>query len=564
MACKIDDFVNNPRHFVIRNPDGHARRLVSALIGLAIAVGGLLPNASANAGNVLSNPGFEADPAGQTQTIVNWTWYGGNAYNETGAPAHGGTNYLKVYGQFNSATNYSGAYQDNSSAAGAIYSADGWAYSLSSDGGGIHGEDLIWLQVTFRDALNNVLSLYRSAIVSGTNIASYGGLNNWLHLPITNICSFINSADIVVPPGAVTNTSTNLVAPAGTASVRYQIIFEQGPDNANGSAYFDDCTLNQTGGTSVPQTAWNIVWSDEFNGTTINPQNWTFEIGNNNGWGNSELEYYTSSSQNAYVSNGLLHIVARQQAMGGFNYTSARMKTEGLFSKKYGRFEFRAKLPAGVGFWPALWMLGTNITTVPWPGCGEIDVTENNGANLANEQGSLHSGSDETQVYTFPNGDSVTNFHTYLLEWTTDAIKWYVDGNVDYYETQTSWASSVGPYPTPFNQPFFIILNLAVGGNYLGNPSTNTINANSVFPGDMQVDYVRVYDQTAPMQLTPMLTSSNTLRLTWPTNIICHLQAQTNSTGLTTNWVDLVSTVSPYVVPLSGSNVSVFYRLASP
>jgi len=120
--------------------------------------------------------------------------------------------------------------------------------------------------------------------------------------------------------------------------------------------YFDDCTLNQTGGPST-SLAWNIVWSDEFNGTSINPRNWTFDTGNNSGWGNSELEYYTSSTQNAYVSNGLLHIVARQQATNGFSYTSARMKTEGLYSKTYGRFEWRVKLPQGVGFWPATWML---------------------------------------------------------------------------------------------------------------------------------------------------------------------------------------------------------------
>ena len=131
-------------------------------------------------------------------------------------------------------------------------------------------------------------------------------------------------------------------------------------------------------------------------------------------------------------------------------------------------------------------------------------------------------------------------------------------------KTQTSWTSSKGPYPTPFNQPFFIILNLAVGGDYLGDPSPSTINAGSTFPGDMQVDYVRVYDQTAPMQITPVLLSSNTLQLAWPTNIVCHLQAQTNSTGPTANWVDIAGSTSPHAVPLSRANASVFYRLASP
>ncbi len=567
MLLKPDRLVSPPRCRNPRKPARCGQSFVLSFISMATLMVLLVPIELATAGNILNNPGFESDLPGESQTIVNWTWYGqswGNTFNETGAPAHGGANYFKVFGQFMTNFNYSGVFQDNPSAFGAIYSADGWAYTASSDGGGIHGEDLIWLEVTFRDASNNVLALYRSDIVSVTNIANYGGLNAWLHLPITNKCSFSNATAVVALPGTVTNTSTNLVAPTGTTSVRYQIVFEQGPNNDNGSMYFDDCALTQTGGTPVPPTAWNIVWSDEFNGTSINPQNWTFETGNNNGWGNNELEFYTSSSQNAYVSNGLLHIVARQQSIQGFNYSSARMKTEGLYSKTYGRFEFRAKLPAGAGFWPALWMLGANIASINWPGCGEIDVMENNGSVLGNVQGSLHSGSDETAVYTLPNGGSVTDFHTYLLEWTPDAVKWYVDSDLYYYETQTSWTSSVGNYPTPFNQPFFILLNLAVGGNYLGNPSPATINANSVFPGDMQVDYVRVYDQTAVMQITPTMVSSNNLRLTWPTNIVCHLQAQTNSAGLSSNWVDLPGTTSPYFTTLAKTNASVFYRLASP
>lgn len=536
----------------------------SPLLGIALSLAFHVPACFASAANILNNPGFESDLPGESQTIVNWTWYGqswGDTFTETGSLAHTGSNYFKVFGQFITNYNYSGIFQDNPSAFGATYSADGWAYSLSSDE--IRGQDVIWLEVTFRDATNNVLALYRSDMVSITNLASYGGPNAWIHLPITNKCSFSNTTAIVTLPGAVTNTSTSLVAPAGTATVRYQVVFEQGPNEDGGSMYFDDCSLNWIGGTPVPPTAWNIVWSDEFNGANINPQVWTYDTGGG-GWGNNELEYYTSNSQNSYVSNGLLHIVARQQSTNGLNYTSARMKTQGLYTRTYGRFEFRAKLPAGVGFWPALWMLGEDINSIGWPGCGEIDVMENNGNMLGNVQGSLHSGSDETAVYTLPNGGSVTNFHTYILEWTPDAVKWYVDSDTYYYETQTSWYSSVGSYPTPFNQPFFIIMNVAVGGNYLGNPSTSNINANSTFPGDMQVDYVRIYDQTPLMQITPTLLASNSLRLTWPTNILCHLQTQTNSSGLTAHWIDLPGTTSPYFVTPSKTNTDVFYRLASP
>jgi beta-glucanase (GH16 family) len=266
------------------------------------------------------------------------------------------------------------------------------------------------------------------------------------------------------------------------------------------------------GGVAQGQTL-SLVWSDEFNGASIDLTKWTFDIGNgaqsgNPGWGNDELEYYTSNSANVYVTNGFLHIHAQLQvtntAEGTFNYTSARMKTQGLFNKTYGRIEWRAQLPGGTGFWPALWSLGSNIVSVPWPGCGEIDVVENNGATITFEQGSLHSSNDgagnPTQVYNFTGGNSITNFHVYDLDWMTNgsggvSITWSVDGVA--YETQTSWDSSTGnPYPWPFNQPLFFLMNLAVGGNYLGNPSTNAINPS--MPGDIVVDYMRVFNYSAP------------------------------------------------------------------
>jgi len=400
----------------------------------------------------------------------------------------------------------------------------------------------------------NALAMYRSPIITSNNIASFGGLNTWFDLRVTNQWSFTNSGGVAIGLERI-NVATNLVAPPGTVLIRYQVVFEQGSDNANGSAYFDDCTLTQTGG---PVTAWNIIWSDEFNGTSISPTNWTFDVGGG-GWGNSELEYYTSRTNNAYVSNGLLHIVAQKEAYGGNNYTSARMKTEGLYSKEYGRIEWRAKLPNGVGFWPALWLLGTNITSVGWPGCGEIDAMENKGSDLTQVQGSLHSGSDETAVYTLPNGGSVTNFHTYMLQWLTNSIQFYVDDQL--YETQTNWSDSLGSYPTPFNQPFFIIMNVAVGGNYLGNPITNYINSSSIFPGDMQVDYVRVYDLTAPLQISITETNSQVV-LTWPSNIVCHLEAQTNSLG-PNGWANVAGSRTPFLAAFRGAG-TVFYRLVSP
>ncbi len=505
----------------------------------------------AHSANLLINPGFEADPAGQTQVLVGWQTYGQNSYSETSATiAHSGTNYYKVYQAFSSSANSNGIYQDHISGPGTVYSAGGWAYTSSSDTLG--GQNVGWVEVTSREASGNILALYRSALIT-TNLIATGQFpkNTWVYLPITN----------QYDPGtlAITNTTSALTAPARTSFVRYRIVFQGDAQNSAGSLYFDDLELVQTAG--APYGNWNIVWSDEFNGSSINPGVWTFDIGTGSGgWGNNELEYYTSRTNNAFVSGGLLHLVARQESYAGSSYTSARMKTQGLYSKTYGRFEFRARLPQGLGFWPALWMLGTNITSVGWPACGEIDVMENKGAYPTNVQGSLHSGSDETKVYTLPGG-SVTNFHIYLLEWTTNAINWFVDGLL--YETQTNWSSSIGPYPAPFDRPFFLIMNLAVGGNYLGNPSTNAINANSTFPAEVQVDYLRIYDQTAPLQISVTRSNGNVL-LTWPTNIVCHLQMQTNSagTGLTGNWVDLPGTTSPLLA--APTNACAFYRLASP
>jgi beta-glucanase (GH16 family) len=515
---------------------------------------------AAGATNVLTNPGFE------TGSLSGWTTIGpNNSIQSSAGMAHGGVDFYKVYGQFNAAYNYTGIYQDNASGPGVTYLADGWAFSLGSDGGGIHGQDQIWLEVSFRDASYNALALYRSSIVSGANlanIAGFNGTNVWFDLQITNQCSFTNASGLILFPGTVTNTVTNLVAPAGTVYARYQAVFVQGPDNANGSMYFDDLTLNQTGGTvAVPPTPqWNIVWSDEFNGNSINTANWTFENGNNRGWGNNELEYYTGRSQNAYVSNGLLHIVAQREYTNGYFYTSARMKTQNLFTETYGRFQWRAATPAGTGMWPALWMLGANFPSAGWPACGEIDVMENNGASPGSVQSSLHSGSDETGHYPFQNGDSVTNFHIYEVDWQNGSISFSVDGNV--FESQSGWSSSIGAFPAPFNAPFFLIMNLAVGGNYVGNPSTNSINAGAAFPAEVQVDYVRVYEQTAPLALSIATQLDGSLSLSWPTGIVCHLQSSSGLSGA--NWSDVAGATNPFSVIPDPNSSGLFYRLLSP
>ncbi len=511
---------------------------------------------SALAGNVLTNPGFESDPPGQGQNLAGWTWYGqnwGNTFNETGPVARSGGNYFKVFQGFTGTINYSGIYQDYISGPGATYSADGWAETVATDA--IAGQNCAWLEVTFRDAAARVLALYRSSIIS-TNATLAGAFpeNAWCDLPVTN--------QYDPNTHAMTNCAGALVAPPGTCFVRCQVVFQGDAAGSTGSVYFDDLSLNLT--SAAPYGDWNIVWSDEFNGSAIDTNTWTFDLGNggsNPGWGNNELEYYTDRTNNAYVADGLLHIVAQRESTNGFNYTSARMKSQGLAAWQYGRFEWRAALPAGTGFWPALWLLGTNITTVSWPGCGEIDVTENNGAALANVQGSLHSGSDETAVYTFPDGGSVTNFHNYVIDWSTNAFLFYVDGHL--YETQTNWTSNLGAaYPAPFNQPFFILMNLAVGGNYVGNPAVAAINANGGFPGQLLVDYLRVYQPTAPLKIA-LARASDTLLVSWPSNVVGHLQARLNSPGgLGSDWLDQTQYSNP--ASILPTNHSGFYRIQSP
>jgi len=251
----------------------------------------------------------------------------------------------------------------------------------------------------------------------------------------------------------------------------------------------------------IARADWQLVWSDEFDGpgANVDSSKWVFETGNGNGgWGNNEREYYTSRTNNAFVSGGVLHIVAQKETMGGFPYTSARLKTQGLFSKKYGRFEFRCKLPVGTGCWPANWMLPQDSVYGGWARSGEIDVMENRGTAPTIVEGTIHyGGSWPDNVYTgnpynFTGGNNVTNFHNYMVEWSTNYIKWLVDGVV--YQTQTNWYSTGNAYPAPFNQSFFLLLNLAIGGNFLGNPADTNINSGTAFPVEMQVEYVRVYD----------------------------------------------------------------------
>ena len=232
-----------------------------------------------------------------------------------------------------------------------------------------------------------------------------------------------------------------------------------------------------------------LVWSDEFNGTSISTANWGFDLGNG-GFGNNELENYTSRPENARVQNGMLIIEARRESLGGSQYTSARLKTQGKQSFGINTWvEARIKAPEGQGIWPAFWMLGNSISTVGWPSCGEIDIMEIQGQNPFKNFGTIHWADASGQHVSFggiynSSASLSAGFHTFAISRTGSSIKWYVD-RIQYAEANISGGINS---TSEFQGPFFILLNVAVGGNFVGSPDGTT-----VFPQQMQVDWVRVW-----------------------------------------------------------------------
>ncbi len=232
---------------------------------------------------------------------------------------------------------------------------------------------------------------------------------------------------------------------------------------------------------------YDLVWQDEFNGTAIDPANWIHETGPN--WFNNELQNYTDRPVNSYISNGKLVIVAKKETLEGREYTSARMITKGLHEFKYGRIDIRAKLPYGQGIWPALWMLGSNIDDVSWPRCGEIDNMELVGKEPSTLYGTAHWDNNGSHAEfggstTLPSGIFADEFHVFTIIWNNQQIRWLLD-DVQFHTIDITPAGL-----SEFHQNFFLIFNVAVGGDWPGNPDATT-----VFPQEMQVDYVRVFQQ---------------------------------------------------------------------
>jgi beta-glucanase (GH16 family) len=249
------------------------------------------------------------------------------------------------------------------------------------------------------------------------------------------------------------------------------------------------CGGTTTGPSSPLPPPATTAWSDEFDGAAgslPDASKWTYDLGNG-GWGNQELETYTNLAENVHL-DGQGHLIIHVTSTPG-GYTSARIKTQGTLAVQYGRVEVRAKLPSGQGLWPAFWMLGTNITSVGWPQCGEIDIMENIGKEPSTTHGTVHGpgysgGNGVSAKYTLPDGRRFSDdFHVFSIQWAPQVVTFSVDGNA--YATVTPAALHGSQWV--FDRQFFLLLNVAVGGTFPGNPDATT-----QFPQEMVVDYVRV------------------------------------------------------------------------
>ncbi|HEY9007500.1 MAG TPA: family 16 glycosylhydrolase [Ohtaekwangia sp.] len=298
-----------------------------------------------------------------------------------------------------------------------------------------------------------------------------------------------------VPTKVTDGKTSHTYANTGTYTVKVQA-------HATDADFISDTktisvTVGASGDIIIPASGYTtpdnyngmtLVWKDEFNGTSLNASDWTFETGTgSNGWGNHELEYYRAD--NTTVQNGYLIITAKKENFSGSNYTSSRIITSGKQSFKYGRVDIRAALPKGKGIWPALWMLGQNIGEIGWPKCGEIDIMELIGGDTGDKtvHSTLHWDDAGTHAsygtsYTLPSGIFNDEFHVFSMVWTSTSITTYVDDQ-QFYVIDTTPAQM-----SEFQQKFFFIFNVAVGGDWPGSPDANTS-----FPQRMIVDYIRVF-----------------------------------------------------------------------
>ena len=249
--------------------------------------------------------------------------------------------------------------------------------------------------------------------------------------------------------------------------------------------------------TFAQETEWKMVWNDEFDGPKLDYSKWEIEV-NAFGGGNNELQIYTDRKENVRIEDGRLILQARKDNHGIAGtvreYSSGRIRSKNRGDWKYGKFEIRAKLPGGQGVWPAIWMLPTDEVYGTWASSGEIDIVEFKGQEPNVIWGTLHYGKQwpdnkhSGSQFRSPDVDFTRDFHTFTLEWEEGVVRWFIDGKL--YQTQTQWESAGGKFPAPFDQNFHMVLNLAVGGGFVGNPDAST-----KFPAQFEVDYVRVFQK---------------------------------------------------------------------
>lgn len=363
----------------------------------------------------------------------------------------------------------------------------------------------------------STLDMSQPISVSNTTMQFYINLSQSIAKPVSVDYSLADGT--AVSPADYVASSGTLTIPAGKVQVILDVTIKGDPANlrrnnirftlqltkpvgctigtttATGTILTEDGTYLPTdnSGYTTPNTypGSTLVWSDEFTGGSLDLNAWNQEIGNGvGGWGNNELEYYTNSLKNSFLSNGNLIIEARKEAIGGFNYSSSRLTTQNKKTFKFGRIDIRAKLPVRKGMWPALWMLGSNIPSVGWPACGEMDIMELVGSSPGRVLSTMHWKSatgahlSKGNKYDLPSGDFSQQFHVFSMVWTQDNIKNYVDDQL----ILTTTVADIGASNYPFNANQFFIFNVAVGGDWPGPPDAST-----PFPQRMFVDYVRVF-----------------------------------------------------------------------
>ena len=362
--------------------------------------------------------------------------------------------------------------------------------------------DLVAGELTEGDTTQNLIfTVTLSAPTEAQVVVSFGTIAGTAQSGVDYVG--VTESELIIPPGATSQTveiivvDDNIIEGDETleAVIFAPVNAQLGVARAEAIILNDDVPTPEPTGppsegydspTSYP--GYTMLWQDEFNDGVLNDTYWTHEVGNgNNGWGNNELQYYQADNT-TFHPEGYLVIEAREQAQGGFNYTSSRLKTQNKFNFTYGRVDIRAALPKGQGIWPALWMLGERITSVSWPACGEIDIMEIVGHDPARLHGTAHWAQSGHALYgqstTLAEGDFSDEFHVFSIIWDDTQIRWLLD-DVEYNTLDIT-----PPELSEFHENFFLLMNVAVGGNWPGSPDATTN-----FPQRMYVDYVRVFQQ---------------------------------------------------------------------